>query len=320
VHRLPFVISLAVAGLVDPATAHSRLTGLGNPLTPPARAAAKLRVIQYTSGPQTFNVGSTLIVGPTEAMLIDAELNRSDATREADQIAALGKHLKAIFITHPDEDHYTGAAAFAEKFPGVPIYMAPAGLAKYKTIEPARFTKIQERLKHAPPAIRDSIGREQPDSMVTPQVLPSNSLAVDGERVEIVPDIQGDVLEPTNSFVWIPSLRTVIAGDIVFNKVHVWLAGSDVASRQRWHESIARIDALHPQVVIAMHKKSLDTPDTPDVLHAMDQYLTDFDAARVASPDSAGLVTTMKQKYEDYAIPMLLEYSARVAYAKAPGA
>jgi len=317
VYRLPRVASLLVVSVLHPATAGAPLV---TPIARPTHSAPKLQIVQYTSSAQTFNVGSTLIVGPTEALLIDAEYYRSDATREADQIAALGKHLKAIFITHPDEDHYTGAAVFVEKFPGVPIYMAPAGLAKYKTIEPARFNQIQERLKRAPPAIRDSLAREQPDSMVTPQVLPSNTLTVDGERVEVVPDIQGDVLEPTNSFVWIPSLRTVIAGDIVFNHVHPWLAASDVASRQRWHQSIARIDGLHPQVVIAMHKKTLDTPDTPGVLHAMDQYLTDFDAARAASPDSAGLVTTMKQKYPDYAIPMLLEYSAQVAYAKKTGA
>jgi glyoxylase-like metal-dependent hydrolase (beta-lactamase superfamily II) len=230
----------------------------------------------------------------------------------------MGKHLKAIFITHPDEDHYTGAASFVERFPGTPVYMAPAALQRYQSLEPKQFNMMKERLKGAPKAIQDSLARELPDSMVTAQALPSTTLTVDGVQVEIVADQQGDVLEPANSFVWIPSLKTVITDDIVFNHVHPWLAASDVDSRQRWHQSIAKIAALHPQTVIAMHKKTPDTPDSPQVLHEMDQYLTDFDAARAASPDSAGLVNAMKTKYPDYAIPMLLEYSASAAYKKKP--
>jgi len=48
----------------------------------------------------------------------------------------------------------------------------------------------------------------------------------------------GDVLNSTNSFRWIPSLRSAIAGDVVFNGVHVWLADSTPESRRAWHDSL----------------------------------------------------------------------------------
>jgi len=270
--------------------------------------AQRLRLIQFTSDTSAFHVGSTLVLGPTEALLVDAQFHWSDAKREADSIAATGTHLKAIFITHGDEDHYLGAAAFVERFPGTPVYMTAAAIEENKHLMAPYVTRPR---KDWPP--------ESPDSLVTPQVLPSTALTVDGERVEIVPDQQGDVLRPSNSFVWIPSLRAVLTDDIVFNKVHPWLAASDAASRQRWHEAIKRIAALHPRIVIAAHKKSLDTPDTPDVLQAMDQYLTDFDAARVASPNAEALVAAMRQKYPDYSVPLLLNYSAQAAYKKTGG-
>jgi glyoxylase-like metal-dependent hydrolase (beta-lactamase superfamily II) len=272
-------------------------------LAPPGARAQRLRLMQFSSDSSSYHVGSTVILGPTEALLVDAQYHWSDAKREADSIAVLGTHLKAIFITHPDEDHYLGAAAFVERFPQTPVYMTSRALWEYDRTAQS-FLSRQKRDEPA----------EAPDSLVTAHRLPSTTLTIDGERVEIVPDLQGDVLAPSNSFVWIPSLGAVLAGDIVFNHVHPWLAASDVASRRQWHRAIARIAALHPRSVIAAHKKSVDTPDTPDVLAAMDRYLTDFDAARRVSPTAEALIATMKRKYPTYEVPRLLEYSARAAY------
>jgi glyoxylase-like metal-dependent hydrolase (beta-lactamase superfamily II) len=272
---------------------------------PPARRAT-LRLIEFTSDTSTYHVGSTLILGPTEAILVDAQMRPADAKREADSIARLGSHLKAIFITHPDEDHYLAASTFVERFPGTPVYMTAKALDRYNKVGP----KTLDNMKKGDPAL-------VPDSLVTAQPLPSTTLTVDGETVQIHPDEQGDVLEPSNSFVWIPSLRAVLTDDIVFNKVHPWLAASDSASRQRWHESIRHIIALHPQTVIASHKKSLDTPDTPDILQAMDRYLTDFDAVRKTAGNAKALQAAMLEKYPDWSVPMLLQYSSAVAYRNA---
>lgn len=271
----------------------------------PVEAHAPLRLIQFTSDSSAYNVGSTLILGPSEALLVDAMFHWSDAKRVADSIAVIGTHLKAIFITHGDEDHYMGAMAFVERFPGTPVYMTAAAIEENRHLMAPFLTHPRANW---PPG--------SPDSLVTPQPLPSTSLTVDGEQVEIIPNEQGDVLRPSNSFVWIPSLHAVLTDDIVFNKVHPWLAASDVGSRQRWHKSIARIAALNPQVVIASHKKTQETPDTPDVLRAMDQYLTDFDAARVASANPNAMIEAMVQKYPDYADRVLLTYSAQAAYKK----
>ncbi len=268
-----------------------------------APAKPTLRLIEVLADTAAFNVNATLIAGPTEALLVDAQFHASDAHRLADQIAATGTHLKAIFITHPDEDHYLGTAVIEERFPGTPVYMTPAAIEEFKEKAP----KYLAAMKAQAPS-------EAPDSIVTPQPLPSTTLTVDGEKIEITPDQQGDVLKPTNSFLWIPSLRAVVAGDIVFNGVHAWLGASSPEARVAWHHSIARIAALHPLIVVAGHKSSADLPDSPDVLRRMDQYLTDFDAARSASPDAKGLIAAMTEKYPSYPERALLGYSAQIAY------
>jgi glyoxylase-like metal-dependent hydrolase (beta-lactamase superfamily II) len=97
-----------------------------------ALAAGALHIAQFPANDtMAYNVNSELIVGRTEAILVDAGLRRSDAEKEAAAVAAMGTHLKAIFITHPDEDHYFGVAPFVEQFPGTPVYMTAAAIEEF---------------------------------------------------------------------------------------------------------------------------------------------------------------------------------------------
>ena len=174
---LRIVLTLSAAGL------------LGGPLVSPEfapapaqRSAANLELVQYIADSTAFHVNSVLIVGATEALLVDAQYHVADARRVADQIAASGKRLKAIFITHPDHDHFSGAAAIVERFPGTTVYMTAAALHHFDSTGVADFRRDKAR---QPDLLADSV--------VMPQVLPSTRLTVDGQTVEIIPDLQGDV-------------------------------------------------------------------------------------------------------------------------------
>ncbi|HEX8943688.1 MAG TPA: MBL fold metallo-hydrolase [Gemmatimonadaceae bacterium] len=290
--RLPFVSLVAV------------LFGVHvGPLVSRSTTASKLRLEEVGSDSMSFDVVSTLIVGPTEALLWDGQYHLADARRMADRIAASGTHLKAIVISHPDHDHYAGTAAIVERFPGTPVYMTPAALAVYTATAERGFQMERSR---NPAAL--------PDSLVTIRPLPSLHLTVDGEDVEVVPDLTGDSPTPVNSFLWIPSLKAVLAGDIAFNGVHPWMGTSTDANRADWHASLKRIAALHPAIVVAGHKKNITAPDSPDVVAFMDQYLTDFDALKKTSANADALRGAMLQKYPDLAVPRLLAASAFAAF------
>ena len=272
--------------------------------TPPRRAP--LRLIRFTTGDLSVNVSSTVILGPTEAIVVDCLAFAPDAAQEADSIAKLGTHLQAIYVTHADIDHYLGCATLVERFPGTPVYMTPKALDRYKKVSGAAYA-----------VGRKSIGPRAtlPDSLVTVQPLPGNTLTVDDEEAVVHPDVQGDVIDSQNSFIWIPSLRTVLADDIVFDQVHAYLAAvTTEEGHKRWHEALRRIAALHPLVVIASHKKTFDTPNTPHVVEAMDRYITDFDAVRKTARDTGEFNAAMRQKYPDWSGGRLLRQSAAVAY------
>lgn len=280
------------------------LTIVGVQSTPPRRAA--LHLIHFTTGELSVNVSSTVIVGPTEAIVVDCLAFAPDAAQEADSIAQLGKRLKAIYITHADIDHYLGCAKLVERFPGTPVYMTPKAIERYKKVSATAYA-----------VTRKGIGTRAtlPDSLVTVQPLPSNTLTVDGEEAVIHPDVQGDAIDSQNSFIWIPSLRAVLADDIVFNQVHAYLAAvTTEEGHTRWHEALRTIAALHPRVVVASHKKTYDAPNGPEVIDAMDRYITDFDAVRKTARDTGEFNAVMRQKYPDWIGDRLLRQSSAVAY------
>ena len=273
--------------------------------TPLTSHAPKLRLVEIGSDSTSFDVVSTLIVGPTESLLWDAQYHVADAERLADAIAATHTHLKAIVISHPDHDHYSGLAIVLERFPGTPVYMTAKALAHFDTTAAAAFQGEKSRR----PAV-------MADSLVHPKLLPSNHLTVDGEAVELIPDLTGDVIIPTNSFLWIPSLRAALAGDIVFNGIHPWLGSSDETSRTAWRASVKRIADMKPAIVVAGHKRDVNAPDTPASLAFMDAYLADFDSFRKTSADGNALRTAMVTKYPDLAVGVLINFSAQMAYRK----
>jgi glyoxylase-like metal-dependent hydrolase (beta-lactamase superfamily II) len=291
------IVRVAVASLI------TVLVGFQAANAPHSARASKLHLEEIGSDSTSFDVVSTLIVGPTEALLWDGQYHLADARRMADKIAASGKHLKAIVISHPDHDHFSGTAAIVERFPGTPVYMTPAALAIYTATGARGFQAEKSRNAAA-----------LPDSLVTIKPLPSLHLTVDGEDVEVVPDLTGDSPTPVNSFLWIPSLRAVLASDIAFNGVHPWMGTSTDANRADWHLSLKRIADLHPTTVVAGHKKDISAPDSPDVLKFMDQYLTDFDTFKKTTPDAKALYSAMLQKYPDLAVPRLLAASAYAAF------
>jgi len=298
--------SLTRSGIIGTISAVSLLVCLfGFRLPRPMFPAEKLHLEEVGADSTAFHAVATLIVGPTEVLLWDAQYHVADAERVAARIAATGKRLKAIVISHPDHDHYMGAARIVERFPGTSVYMTAAGLAEFQKTASRQFQGEKARQ----PALI-------PDSLVTPRSLPSMHLTVDGEAVDVVPDLTGDVMTPTNSFLWIPSLRAVLAGDIVFNGVHPWLGASNEASRVAWHAALKRISDLHPVTVVAGHKKDIDAPDSPETVAFMDRYLTDFDAAKKSSTSGDELRDAMLQKYPDLAVRGLLAYAARAAFQK----
>ncbi len=72
-----------------------------------------------------FEVASVIVMGKTEAMLIDAQWTLSNAHRLIAEILETGRRLTTIYITHAHPDHYFGAGTIAAAFPRAGCWRCP---------------------------------------------------------------------------------------------------------------------------------------------------------------------------------------------------
>jgi len=271
--------------------------------TPRAGPADQLQLDVYTADSTGFGVTSTLIYGKTEALLVDAQFRVSDAGRLADRVAATGRRLTAIIITHAHPDHYFGTAVLAQRFPDVPIYISAAGLEEFNRT-------VRSKIAQWTPLY----GAEIPTQVPTPAILPAPTFSVDGQEVNVVSDLQGDARSPSNSYVWVPSLEAAIAGDIVYDQTHVWLAESTPQTRQGWLGTLRELDARSPRIVVAGHKRRPDLPDSPDAIAFTSRYIADFVSAKVVAHSADELVAAMTRQYPDLGLPIVLTFAAKAAF------
>lgn len=73
-------------------------------------------------------VTATLICGHRDAILVDALLTLDQAHRLVDWIAAHGKNLTSVYITHAHGDHWFGLSAILDRYPAARALTLPAAL------------------------------------------------------------------------------------------------------------------------------------------------------------------------------------------------
>ena len=256
----------------------------------------------FTASPGGFLVDSTLVMGEKDAILVDAQFTLADAHRLIGMILDAKKNLTTVYITHLHPDHYFGLAAIKQAFPKARLVALPAAVK-----EIAATAKDKQKQWGA------MYGDNIPQTLVLPTALAEPRLTLEGQPLEIHGGVQGDAAD--NSYVWIPSIKTVVAGDIVYRGVHPWTAETTSASRKQWQKTLDELTALKPVKVIAGHKDpKLD--DSPDGLKQTRDYLDAFDAAVASSKTPEEVQAKIKAKYPDLQLDIILQLGAGAQFKK----
>lgn len=268
----------------------------------PSPEPAKLALQVVTGTPEGFLVNSALVQGPKEVVVIDSQFTLADGKKLSEAVAATKKTLTYVFVTHYHPDHYFGFGPVKEAFPSAKLVALPG------TVELIQKTWA-DKVKQWKPLYKDSIT----DQPVVPEPLEGSSLSVDGIALEIVGDQQGD--SPDNAYVYVPSLKTVITGDLVYDGVFPWTADTTPETRKSWMVALDKLAALQPAVVVPGHQK-LDKKQEPSSIDFTRTYLKEFEAAVAASKKPADVQTKIKTKYPDAALDVVLKLGAEAAFAK----
>jgi glyoxylase-like metal-dependent hydrolase (beta-lactamase superfamily II) len=263
----------------------------------------KLTATVFTASPGGFLVDSTLVAGNKDAILIDAQFDLADAHRLIAMILESKKNLTTVYITHAHPDHYFGLAAIQQAFPKAKLVALPATVAEIKKT-------WQDKVKQWGPLYGDLL----PARPVLPAPLQGTTLTLEGQLLEIHGGVQGDSAD--NSYVWIPSIKTVVAGDIIYRGVHAWTRETNPAQRAAWKKTLDQLAALKPEAVIAGHKDPKQKDDA-GAIDATRAYLDAFDAAVASSKTSAEVQQKVKAKYPDAQLDIILQLGADAAFPAA---
>ena len=247
-------------------------------------AQARFTLKVYTGRGQTgYDVNSTLIIGERDILLIDPQFSLSEAHKLAAEILETKKNLATIYSTHAHPDHLFGLAVLKQAFPNAKMVALPATVTAARTGWPARQ-------KFWFPVYGTNIPGPEP---VLPEELSTPVLTLEGEQFPITGGVQG-ADGPGNSFVWVPSLRAVVTGDIVFDRAYFGVPRD--GARENWRKTIAQIAALKPDIVVPGHE-GLGATRNMRSIDFMTQYIADWDANVARSKTAAEMRANVLSQY-----------------------
>ncbi|GAA1908344.1 MBL fold metallo-hydrolase [Streptantibioticus ferralitis] len=246
-------------------------------------------------------MATTLITGEHDAVLVDALMTTEQAGRLADWVAASGKSLTTIFVTHGHGDHWFGLGTLLERFPGARAVATPAVVKQMeKQMAPEFVASFWD--KRFPGQI--------PDNLVAAEPLDGHRLTLEGHDLVVVELGHTDTDDTT--CLHVPSIGLVAAGDAVYNDVHLYLAESPAEGRQSWLDALDTIASLNPAAVIAGHKRP-GLPDDPKTIDETRRYIHDFEAVAERTTTTIDLYRGMLELHPDRVNQGALWGSARSA-------
>jgi glyoxylase-like metal-dependent hydrolase (beta-lactamase superfamily II) len=235
-------------------------------------------------------ITSTLVLGRRDAVLIDPPLTTNQAAEVGDWIAASGRQLRQIYITHGHGDHWFGAIPLLQRFPDVTVH-ATEGTAKHMEAQnhPDFRAEFWDRV----------FPGQLPDGHVDVSIVDEGGFELEGAA--LVPVEVGHTDTDATTMLHVPDIGLLVAGDVVYNGVHLYLTESGgVTGIDEWLAALDTAEALRPATVIAGHKDP-HAFNNPSQIQATRRYLTD--ARRLL-----GSATSAEQFYQE----MLCRHPGRI--------
>jgi glyoxylase-like metal-dependent hydrolase (beta-lactamase superfamily II) len=234
--------------------------------------------------PKRFSpTASTLIYGSEDAVLTDPGLTDEQARVLGDWVGSKGRNLTDIFITHGHGDHWFAAQLLAERFGSRVV--ASAG-----TIEQMHANAATRAL------LWDKLYSGIPPSPVTAQTVADNRFALEGHELVIVE--VGNTDSEDTTVLHVPDLDLVVAGDVIYNGVHMYLAQPAILGDfGPWREAIDTVEALEAEQIIAGHQNKELDDDAVRTVAETRRYLDDAEELLATEQTAVDFFNAMIERH-----------------------
>jgi glyoxylase-like metal-dependent hydrolase (beta-lactamase superfamily II) len=124
--------------------------------------------------------------------------------------------------------------------------------------------------------------------------VPDNRFTLEGHALVIVEVGHSD--SDDTSVLHIPDLELVVAGDVIYNGVHMYL-GQAVGGFDPWREAINKVAALAPRHIVAGHQNQQLDDDAARTIAETRQYLDDADELLQTKPTALEFFDPKVERY-----------------------
>jgi glyoxylase-like metal-dependent hydrolase (beta-lactamase superfamily II) len=242
---------------------------------------------------------ATLLFGEQDAVLVDTFTTIEQNENLIQWVKDHDRQLTHIYLTHGHGDHVYGIGPLLNAFPGA------RAVATSGTLDGARVQAQDE--------YRDGFwGRLFPGQIpqpVLPELLDGGRFGLEGHDLQIVDTGHTDTHGTTA--LWVPDIRLLVGGDVVYNNTHMYLAETTRETRIEWIAALRSLKALGPTHVVAGHKHP-DRADDPTNIDESIQYLSDFNDAELDSTTALDLYEYMLKLHPRRANPGSLWGAAKL--------
>jgi glyoxylase-like metal-dependent hydrolase (beta-lactamase superfamily II) len=251
--------------------------------------------------PKLFSpMASTLIYGSEDAVLTDPGMTEDQAQALGNWVAEKGRNVTDIFITHGHGDHWFAAGLLAKRF-GARVVASEGTIALMHTSLATR------------PFLWDKIYTGIPPSPVTAVSVPDNRLSLEGHELEIVE--VGDTDAEDSTVLHVPALELVVAGDVIYNGVHMYIAQSAfVGGFGPWRAAIDKVAALLPRHIVCGHQNRKLDDDAERTILETRQYLDDAEELLRSEKTAVDFFNAKIERYPDHLGRTVLWAGAGVVY------
>ncbi len=265
-----------------------------------AQGATPLQWQALPAGERGFFRAPVLLSGAKEAILIDGGFSLPDGRAVVEAIKASGKTLTTIYVSQSDPDYYFSLGPVKAAFPSAKVIAASATIAAIKG-------NVEKKLAVWGPQLKEN-GPQTLADVVMPEAFDGPALQLEGHAIEIV---AASELE-NRRYLWVPSLKAVFGGVLVFSGLHVWTADTPTPqARAAWVRNLEAIAARKPAIVVPGHLAAGAALDVSAVTYTRD-YLLAFEEEAAKAADSAALIAAMKRRYPSAGLAPALEIGAKV--------
>ena len=241
--------------------------------------AGDVTIHTYMAPDAGFYVTSHIIEGPSQLVVVDTQQFRPHTREVVDFIKGLDKPVAKVIASHHHPDHTFGL----EQMQQWPTSALPSVVKSINERGPF-YIKIKA------PHYGDNI----PNKTYAPAAdLQPGEMVIDGVRYQINEVKFAEAEHQT--LITLPDQGVVIAQDLVYNKVHGYVAGNEISN---WIKALQDLTARPGiKTVLCGHGE----PAGPEAFQAMIQYLQAAEKAiEEAKAGSKDIIPTLTKAFPDH--------------------